>query len=152
MDEILSRIWNAPGGPAQFAGINRLYREAKKELPKLRKQEVKEWLESQKTYTLHLRTPQKHPREAIISFGLFQSWEADLAYAPKQFVQNKQIKFFLVVVDCLSHFLYVRTLTKRTTEKVTEAMRSIFESLDGKAPELLTVDKGKGRVFSHSLF
>lgn len=138
----LHELWATPGSPCQFSGILPLYKEARRSgLPDVTLKEVKEFLTKQKTYTVHLKKPQKHVRQAIVSYGLFDSWQADLAYAPNFPVQNRQVKFFLIVVDCFNHFLYSRTLTKRTTEKVTEAMRNIFDTVNG-APKLLTVDKG----------
>lgn len=141
MEARLKEIWTRPGNPAQFSGVLPLYKEAIKSGLSVTKRQVKEFLTKQDTYTVHLKTPQRHKREAIISFGLFQSWMADLAYAPKFPVQNKQVNFLLVAVDCFSEFLYVRTLTKRTTEKVSAAMKSIFDSVH-TAPAILTVDKG----------
>lgn len=50
---LLEQIYYDPGHPGSYGGVHKLWREAKKNEPKLKKDDVEEWLASQDTYTLH---------------------------------------------------------------------------------------------------
>ena len=82
MENILQRIWYSPDAPAAYSSIDRLHRAARKELPSISKDDVKEWLQSQDTYTLFQSRNQKIKRRKYFSPMPFVMLEADLLFMP----------------------------------------------------------------------
>lgn len=66
----LDRLYNDPSSPSAFAGVNRLWQEAKKELGnKVRKKDVLHYLEGHRTYTLTKPRRIHFPRSKTIAAG-----------------------------------------------------------------------------------
>ena len=55
-----------------------LYRDAKKLYPSLTFRQVKTWLQSKDTYTLHKPVRYNFPRNRVIVTGTDDQWQADL--------------------------------------------------------------------------
>ncbi len=51
--KMLAKIYLDPAHHASFSSVYRLYKSAKKQLPKLTLKQVKDWLSTQDFYTLH---------------------------------------------------------------------------------------------------
>ena len=64
--------------PVAFTSPLALYREAKKRYPSLTFRQVKTWLQSKDTYTLHEPVRYNFPRNRVILTGIDDQWQADL--------------------------------------------------------------------------
>ena len=63
--------------PTAFTSPLALYREAKKNYPSLTLRQVKTWLQSKDTYTLHQPVRYDFPRNRVIVTGIDDQWQAD---------------------------------------------------------------------------
>jgi len=82
MDSLLKKLYYSTDSPVCYSGVSKLYKEARKKLPKIKIKDVKKFLSKQQTYTLHRPVRRKFPRNKIITAGLDVDWQADLARAP----------------------------------------------------------------------
>ena len=64
--------------PSCFAGIDAVFDEARLHCPELTREEVVDWLQRQRTYTLYRPTARKFPRLRTVPTGLNTDWQADL--------------------------------------------------------------------------
>ena len=64
--------------PVVFTSLLALYREAKKRYPSFTFHQVKTWLQSKDTYTLHKPVWYNFPRNRVIVTGIDDQWQADL--------------------------------------------------------------------------
>ena len=64
--------------PVAFASPLALYREAEKRYPSLTFRQVKTWLQSKDTYTLHKPVRYNFPRNRVIVTEIDDQWQADL--------------------------------------------------------------------------
>jgi hypothetical protein len=81
--------------PASYGGLSKFK-------PKgYTKKEVREWLQSQDTYTLHKPTRRRFTRRRIVVYGIDHQWQADLVDLAKSSSYNKGFKY-LVVKKCTS--------------------------------------------------
>ena len=103
---ILKNIYHDPSSPGGFAGIQKLYIEAKKLDASITKKDVKDFLEGDRTYTLHRPRRIRFKRAKTIPSGLFTDIQMDLAQMDKFSRHNKGIKYILVAVDVLSKKLF----------------------------------------------
>ena len=49
----LCRVYESPKHPASFSGLDELYLIAKKEFPSITRNEIKQWAETNLSYSLH---------------------------------------------------------------------------------------------------
>ena len=84
--------------PAGYGGLSKFQ-------PKgYTKKEVREWLQSQDTYTLHKPTRRRFTRRRVVVYGIDHQWQADLVDLAKLSSYNKGFKYLLTCIDVLSRY------------------------------------------------
>ena len=120
--------------PASYGGLSKFK-------PKgYTKKEVREWLQSQDTYTLHKPTRRRFPRRQVVVYGIDHQWQADLVDLAKLSSYNKGFKYLLTCIDVLSRYAWVVPLKDKTGKTLKDAFQVIFKS--GRRPIRLQTDKG----------
>ena len=67
MNEILEELYLSAAKPRSLGGINRLWKEARKQIPGLKREDVKEFLQTQYPYTRHRPARRKLPKRRVIA-------------------------------------------------------------------------------------
>lgn len=91
---------------------------------------------------LHKPIRKKFPRRRTIIKGLNDLWQADLAQMDMHVRENKQFKYFLVVIDCFSKYVWTEPLKTKSGEEVTAAFAKILQRAK-TGPKNLHTDHGK---------
>ena len=117
-----------------------LYREAKKRYPSITFCQVKTWLQSKDTYTLHKPVRYNFSRNGVIVTGIDDQWQADLVGISSLARFIKGYKFLLTCIDVFSKFAWVVSLKNKTGESLVNGFQSILDT--GRSPEKLQTDKG----------
>ena len=79
--------------PASYGGLSKFK-------PKVyTKKQVREWLQSQDTYTLHKPTRRRIPRRRVVVYGIDHQWQTDLADLATLSSYNKGFKYLLTCID-----------------------------------------------------
>ena len=99
--------------PVGFTSSLALYREAKKRYPSLTFRQVKTWLQSRDTYTLHKPVRYNFPRNRVIVTRIDDQWQADLVNISSLARFNKGYKFLLTCIDVFSKFAWVIPLKNK---------------------------------------
>ena len=76
--DILKQIYYNESNPESFGSIHNLYIAAKKQIPDLKLETVKDWLSGELTYTLHKPARQNWKRQPILVTGPNEQYQADL--------------------------------------------------------------------------
>ena len=126
--------------PVAFTSPLALYREAKKHCPSLTFRQIKTWLQSKDTYTLHKPVRYNFPRNRVIVTEYDGQWQADLVDVSSLARFNKRYKFLLTCIDVFSKFAWVVPLKNKTGESLVNGFQSILDL--GRSPEKLQTDKG----------
>ena len=92
------------------------------------KKQVREWLQSQDTCTLHKPTRRRFPRRRVVVYGIDHQWQADLVDLAKLSSYNKGFKYLLTCIDVLSRYALVVPLTDKTGKTLQYAFQVIFKS------------------------
>ena len=121
-------------GAALFGSVKNLKDETK--LPRLK---VRHFLHSEPAYTKHRAVRRKIPRLKVIVYDIDEIWSVDLAYVDKLAKYNKDFKYLLVAVDCMSRYLRVQPLKSKYATATAEAFKNMIKI---KQPKKLWVDKG----------
>ena len=116
------------------------------------KKQVREWLQSQDTCTLHKPTRRRLPRRHVVVYGIDHQWQAGLVDLAILSSYNTGFKYLLTCIDVLSRYPWVVPLTDKTGKTLKDAFQVIFKS--GRCPMRLHTDKGTefiNRVFQKFL-
>ena len=114
--DFLSDYYFNTKSPVAFTSPLALYRDAKKRYPSLTFRQVKTWLQSKDTYTLHKPVRYNFPRNRVIVTEINDQWQADLVDISFLACFNKGYKFLLTCVDVFSKFAWVVLLKNKTGE------------------------------------
>ena len=126
--------------PVAFTSPLALYREAKKRYPSLTFSQVKTWLQSKDSYTLHKPVRYNFPRNRVIVTGIDDQWQADLVDISSLARFNRGYKFLLTCIDVFSRFAWVVPLKNKRGEPLVNGFQLILDL--GRSPEKLQTDKG----------
>lgn len=140
MENVLSQIYYDAKNPASYGGVEKLFKEAKKFIPTLTRQQVENWLQSQFTYTLHKKAIYNFKRNKILVAKVNQQFQADLVDLQQYSRQNSGFKYLLTVIDCFSKFAFAIPLKTKTGKEVAQAFKKIFKE---RTPQYVQTDKGK---------
>jgi hypothetical protein len=148
MDKLLDAVYYNTNSPACFAGVNAVYREAKKRNPKIKQADVREYLERQHAYTSHKPVRRKFSRNKFIAHGVDTNWQADLCDMQKLAKYNEGYKYILTCVDVLSKYVWGVPIKDKQAYTVAQAFSQILKK--GRKPWWLYTDNGKeftGKAF-----
>ena len=137
---VLKDIYYNAENPASFASIEKLYQDAFKRDPSITRDKVKEWLSSQKVYTLHRPKRRFFARSHVIATAVDDVWQADLVDKQEFKRYNKGYAYILTMVDVLSKYAHAVPLKTKRGAEVASAFYSIFRQ---KSPSNLQTDQGK---------
>jgi hypothetical protein len=140
MDKLLQKIYYDPENEGSFGGIDKLYKKAIEHDPSITRDDVKEWLSEQLTYTLHKQVVRKYKRNPIIVTHINKQWEADLVDMKEFSNKNKGFNYILTVIDCFSKYAFAEPIKQKSADLITKAFKDIFKE---RKPSYLRTDKGK---------
>lgn len=142
LEKHLEHIYYSLNSPASYAGVRRVYETARQKFPKLKFQEVKDFMHKQRVYTMHMPLKKKFPRLVTRPSGLHTDWQADLAIFDKLSNKNDGNKYLLVCIDVLSRKILVAPVKSKRSDDMIEAFEKIFKQNEGILPHKLYTDRG----------
>ena len=147
--DYLEELYHDTSKPAAFSGVDKLYREAKKEnIYKISRNQIKTFLQSQEDYTVQRQNNRRFKRRRVIAPYVGYQADSDTANFVRYSKQNNGYKYFVVVIGVMSKKAYTRPLKSLKSEEMAKALKSIFKESDIKYERLRT-DQGseyKGKV------
>lgn len=140
MDPLLeiNNIYYDPKHPAGFSSIEKLSNTMR---GKMSKKDVRKWLQSQDTYTLHKPVQRKFARNKYILSNVNELWQADLSDMRTYSKYNNGFNYILCVIDVFSKYAYARPMKKKNSETIIECFESIFNE-SNVTPTHIQSDKG----------
>lgn len=109
-----------------LGGVDKFYKAAKQLNPEITKRAIKEFLTTQRTYTLHktIRKPKVYRR--VLVKGIGELYQADLVDFQKYKRRNKGFRYACFVIDCFSKRLWVFKLKTKGGISMKEALATFF--------------------------
>lgn len=146
-EDILRKIYYDLNSPGAYGGAEKLYRESKKSINNITRKDVKNWLSSQLTYTLHKKARRRFKRNPVVAENINENFQADLVDLKEFSKSNNNFNYILTVIDVFSKKAWAVPVKSKTASEVTEAMERILKNV---VPLKLQTDKGK--EFENSSF
>ena len=122
--------------PGSVGGVNNLAKYSKANV-----KDVKQWLKSQDTYTLHKPVRNNFRRRRVFTKGINDLWQADLVDLSSLARYNDNYRFILMCIDVFSKKAHAVPLKSKNANVVRDAFEAIIEE-HGSKPEHLQTDKG----------
>ena len=141
MDDYLASVYYDPKRSGGFGGVNRLYKDVKKEGKfNISRTKIKEWLMNQDAYTLHKPIRRHFKRNRVIVGGIDQQWQMDPADMQSMQKFNDGYRYLLVCIDMFSKYAWLVPLKNKKGPSLVEAFKIILAS--GRKPEKIITDQG----------
>jgi len=127
----LDKLYNDPNSAAAYAGVDRLWQEAKKQInPSISKKDVQFYLEGHRVYTL-MRPRRVHfPKQKTIAAGFMTDVSVDLADLSSLSRSNGGYKYILLAIDVLSKRIFVVPLRSKKSEEMVRGFEQLIEQID----------------------
>jgi transposase InsO family protein len=135
----MEHIYYDPKHQASYGGVAKLKKYSK---------DAKEWLATQRAYTLHKPARKHFVTRATRTSHHGSQWQADLNDMIAYSRFNKGYRYILTVIDIFSRMGWALPLKTKTGLEMIKAFTTIFKKT--KAPHLLQSDQGKefeNRIF-----
>lgn len=142
IDTILNRIYGDLHSPGSLASTTKLWREAKKIIPNITLERVREYLKSQDSSTLHGTIPKSYLKRPVYVHSPGYLLSGDLADFKNLSEFNQDYKYLFVLIDCFSRKLWVVPLKDKRGKTVADVLHDFFKSSRYKYTHLW-VDRGK---------
>ena len=141
-EQELRDIYNDPSKGYQSA--EKLYQKAKADGVKVSRRLVKEWLETQDTYTRFKPAIWKHKFMKTFVKGLADQIQMDLVDMGKYASKNKGYRWVLTSVEILSRYAFTVPVYRKDTKNMTKAVDQLlgtFRTRFGNTLTLLSLRK-----------
>lgn len=142
----LAKVYYDEAHPASFGGAEKLFK-AVKHISGSSLKEVKSWLSSQLTYTLHKPVRKRFKRNPTIVNGIDDQWQADLVDVKEFARENKGYKYLITIIDIFTKYAFVFPTKTKTMSDVLAGFKEVFKA---RRPIKLQTDQGK--EFDNKLF
>ena len=139
--EFLKGYYFNPSNPGAFAGPTKIRKILKENRFNTKLTEVQQWLQDQDAYSLLKPTKYKFKRNRIVTTGLDDLWDVDLAEVGNLHKHNEPYKYWLVVIDVFSRYLWVIPVESKHHTHMVKAFTTLFEKTQ-RRPKKLRTDKG----------
>ena len=131
--DLLNKLYYDP--KIGYSGINDLVRKSG-----LKQKEVKEFLDTVDTYTLHKPIRKKFETRRVYVKGIDDQFQADLVEMREFSKENDGYNYLLTVIDCFSKYSWAIPIRNKTAEEIIKSFDNIFKE---RKPLKLQTDKGK---------
>ena len=128
--EILKKLYtDCKSSSACFSGINNLLKEAKKHDKSITRNDVQNFLESQRTYTIHKPRRVRFNRLKTKPKGFLTDVHVDLGDFQSVSNENKNFKYLLVAVDVLSRRMFYAPVKSKSPKDMKVAFDFLFKQM-----------------------
>ena len=144
----LQDIYSDPKKVGSFGSVKNLLHVIKKENKfNITLSQLKNWLKTQETYTLHKDINRKFKRNKVVVGSINQQWDMDIGDLSQFAKKNKQFRYILLSVDVLSKFIRTVPLKTKSAQEVSNAFTKMIVK---NQPQTLHTDRGT--EFTNKIF
>jgi len=135
----INEIYTNPANTGSFSGLSGLSRALKEKKIKATKSEIKKYLNSKESYSLHKPKRLNYPRKQVIVNGIDDTWQIDLVDVSSIKNENEGYKFIFTCIDVFSKY----TQAAKMKSKDKYSSRDVFaEMIKKRKPKKVQCDKG----------
>ena len=130
-----------------YQSMENLYQKARSAGLKVRRQKIKEWLQTQDTYTRYKPIQKRgYKFQKTYVKELADQLQMDVVDMGKYHWHNKGYYWILTAIEILSRYAFAIPVHRKNTENMTKAVNELlvqFKARFGKHPNIAQFDEGK---------
>ena len=138
-EQILRDLYYDTSSEAGFSSISKLLKHARQRDSSITRDEVKEWLKDQVTYTLHHPARRRFKRNPVVASSPNELAQADLVDMQAFESQNDGSKYLLTMIDVFSKRGFAVPLKSKHAAEIVRALSLIFKDY---RPFMIQTDQG----------
>ena len=123
----IDEVYNNPLSTGYIGSIKKLHNAVRKIDSTVKLSDIKSFLKSKDSYTLHLQQPNKFQRRPFIVSGSGKTIAADVGYLKNLSQWNDGTNFLLFIIDVFSKYLVCYSLKSLKSIEISCAFESFFE-------------------------
>lgn len=135
----LLAIYTDPQSPGGFRGPQALWEEARIHIPRLKKKQVYDFMQSQKSYTKHQQYRSVKKYRKVYAKRARYLIQMDLLEFRKYAKENRDYNYILCAIDAFTKKLWTFPLKRKSAEEVHT---NVFYFLMRERPEKIQTDQG----------
>ncbi|KAF4520552.1 hypothetical protein B566_EDAN008751 [Ephemera danica] len=136
MEKRLSKIYYDTENPAGYSTAYSLWKACEKKYSITR---IRNWLQSQNTFTLHKQRQTNFKRQRYYVTNIADLYQADLCDLRNLAKENDNMKYILTVIDVFSKRAWAIPIINKTATEIIKAFKIVFQT---RKPIKLQTDKG----------
>ena len=140
--EFLEKIYFNIGEPGSFSGPKKIQHILMQNGYNVKINNVKQWLQNQDSYSLFKPVRYRFKRDRVITCGIDDMWDVDLADVSNIGDSNNGYKYLLTAIDVFSRYLWIMPIKSKNKNDVKSGFIQIF-SQTTRRPRKIRTDKGK---------
>ena len=144
----LQSIYENPLNVGSFSSIHKLYKSAKKVIKDISLKDVKKFLETQDSYTLHRPSKKNFLSQRILAPKPKVIISLDLIDIKNLSEFNNGYKYLILFVDVFSKYLTIIPIKTKHKESILYGLKQFFEKKDNYKYTRIYADKESG-LYSH---
>ena len=137
----LNKFYFDPSHPIAFAGPLKVKQVLRQNNVDTNIQNIRTWLQNQDAYSLLRPVKYKFRRQRIVTAGIDDMWDADLAVVSNIAKHNNNFNYWLVVIDVFSRFLWIVPLMSKSSKDMINGFQTLFKTTS-RRPAKLRTDNG----------
>ena len=137
----LEKIYWDVSQPGSLSGLENFYRTLQAKKINIKRKQLKNWLSTQEAYTRHRPLIKKFPRNKVITRGIDDLWQIDLADMQNLVKYNDGYRYLVTCIDVFSKYAWAIPIKNKLANTVLEAFKKIIDTSKRK-PNNLQSDEG----------
>jgi len=142
VDAQLRKIYQDPASLGSYGGVNRLYKEARRQGLQVSRTKVRNFLADELAYALHKPARRHYKRNKTYVSGIDAQWQADLVDVQDKSKRNGGFRYLITCIDIFSKFAWVIPIKDKSAKSMVEGFKRLFKESRGRKPKRLQTDKG----------
>lgn len=139
MNDVLRQIYHDAGSEGGYSSVAKLHRLARERGLKVSRKQVRDWLKSEVTYTLHFPARRRFKRNPVVASAVGELCQADLVDMQAFASENDGFKYLLTFIDVFSKMAFAVPIKSKHATEIIKALASIFLKF---RPFMLQCDRG----------
>ena len=141
MDRLFTRVYYSSDSPGFMGGIDKVYRESKRQNKKVTKRKVIEWLNRQRVYTLHKPGRRSFPRTKTTGVAMHSHIQIDTADLRRLKYHNSHYSYIVCAICVVTRQARCAATKTKKPAEVLPALRKMFDSYENTI-YAVAADKG----------
>ena len=138
-EQLLRSIYYDVSSEGGYSSIDKLYKTAKQADKSITREQVREWLRKEITYTLHYPARKRFTRNPVVATSPGELAQADLVDMQSFAGFNDQYRHILTLIDVFSKMAFAVPLKSKQAPEAVRGLKEIFKSY---RPLMIQTDRG----------